>query len=109
MLYEVITIKFVYRDYPRADRGIGVDAAVAARCAGAQGRYWAMHDQLFSVGGRLDSGAFISFAKSIGLDRITSYNVCYTKLLRNRLTNSCWSRSESVDQGAPSARFAISS
>src|SRR5690349_4333403 len=26
-------IKFVYRDYPRADRGVGVEAAVAARCA----------------------------------------------------------------------------
>jgi protein-disulfide isomerase len=61
-------IKFVYRDYPRADRGVGVEAAVAARCAGAQGRYWAMHDQLFGAGGRLDSSAFKDFAKSVGLD-----------------------------------------
>ncbi len=29
-------VRFVYRDYPRADRGVGVEAAVAARCAGAQ-------------------------------------------------------------------------
>src|SRR5215813_6889582 len=63
-------IKFVYRDYPRADRGVGVEAAVAARCAGAQGRYWAMHDRLFSEGGRLDSGAFRSYAKAIGLDQV---------------------------------------
>ncbi len=61
-------VKFVYRDYPRADRGVGVDAAVAARCAGAQGRYWAMHDRLFGEGGRLDPAAFKGFAKSIGLD-----------------------------------------
>ena len=64
-------VKFVYRDYPRADRGVGVEAAVAARCAGAQGRYWAMHDRLFNEGGRLDSGAFKGFAKSIGLDPVT--------------------------------------
>jgi protein-disulfide isomerase len=62
-------VKFVYRDYPRADRGAGVEAAVAARCAGAQGRYWAMHDRLFTEGGRLESNAFKGFAKSIGLDQ----------------------------------------
>ena len=62
-------VRFVYRDYPRADRGVGVEAAVAARCAGAQGRYWAMHDRLFGEGGRLDSGSFKSAAKSMGLDQ----------------------------------------
>ena len=62
-------IRFVYRDYPRADRGVGVEAAVAARCAGAQGRYWAMHDRLFGEGSRLDSGGFKSFAKTLGLDQ----------------------------------------
>ncbi|HEU4684288.1 MAG TPA: thioredoxin domain-containing protein [Nitrospira sp.] len=69
-------VKFVYRDYPRADRGVGVDAAVAARCAGAQGRYWAMHDRLFSEGGRLDSSAFKHFAKSIGLDQ-AAFGRCF--------------------------------
>ena len=57
-------VKFVYRDYPRSDRGVGVEAAVAARCAGAQGRYWAMHDRLFGEGRRLDSGSFKRVAKS---------------------------------------------
>ncbi|NOT22364.1 MAG: thioredoxin domain-containing protein [Nitrospiraceae bacterium] len=61
-------VRFVYRDYPRADQGVGVDAAVAARCAGAQGRYWPMHDRLFSERGRLNSGLFKGYAKTIGLD-----------------------------------------
>jgi len=67
---ETGKLRFVYRDYPRADRGVGVEAAVAARCAGAQGQYWAMHDRLFGEGGRLDSGAFRSYAKAIGLDQV---------------------------------------
>jgi len=67
---ETGKLRFVYRDYPRADRGVGVEAAVAARCAGAQGRYWAMHDRLFGEGGRLDSAAFRSYAKAIGLDQV---------------------------------------
>jgi protein-disulfide isomerase len=66
---ETGKLRFVYRDYPRADRGAGVEAAVAARCAGAQGHYWAMHDRLFGEGGRLDSGAFRGYAKAIGLDQ----------------------------------------
>jgi protein-disulfide isomerase len=66
---ETGKVRFVYRDYPRADRGVGVDAAVAARCAGAQGRYWAMHDRLFSERSRLDSGLFKGYAKAMGLDQ----------------------------------------
>jgi protein-disulfide isomerase len=62
-------VRFVYRDYPRADRGVGVDAAVATRCAGAQGRYWQMHDRLFSERSRLDSGLFKGYAKAMGLDQ----------------------------------------
>ena len=62
-------VRFVYRDYPRADRGPGVDAAMAARCAGAQGQYWAMHDRLFSEGGQLDKQVYNRHAKTLGLDR----------------------------------------
>jgi protein-disulfide isomerase len=69
-------IKFVYRDYPRADRGVGVEAAVAARCAGAQGRYWAMHDRLFGEGSRLDSGSIKRVAKSVGLDAM-QFEKCF--------------------------------
>ena len=73
---ETGKVRFVYRDYPRADRGVGVEAAVAARCAGAQGRYWAMHDRLFGEGRRLDSGSFKSAAKSLGLDQ-TEFGKCF--------------------------------
>jgi protein-disulfide isomerase len=62
-------VRFVYRDYPRSDQGVGIEAAVAARCAGAQGRYWPMHDRLFSERGRLDPGSFKGFANGIGLDQ----------------------------------------
>lgn len=62
-------VRFVYRDYPRADQGVGVEAAVAARCAGAQGKYWPMHDRLFRQGGRPDAGSFKDYAKAIGLDQ----------------------------------------
>lgn len=72
---ETGKVRFVYRDYPRADQGPGVDAAIAARCAGDQGRYWAMHDRLFADGGRLDATTFDRHAKALGLDT-ASFSAC---------------------------------
>lgn len=60
-------VKFLYRDYPRADQGPGLDAALAARCAGGQGKYWAMHDRLFAEGGRIDLAVIQRHAVAIGL------------------------------------------
>jgi protein-disulfide isomerase len=68
-------VRFLYRDYPRADQGVGVAAALAARCAGEQGRYWAMHDRLFAQGPRLDASQFPQFARAIGL-KPDRYEAC---------------------------------
>jgi protein-disulfide isomerase len=62
-------VRFLYRDYPRADQGPGLDAAIAARCAGAQGHYWAMHDRLFAEGGRLGTAVYLRQAAAIGLNQ----------------------------------------
>lgn len=62
-------VRFLYKDYPRADQGPGIDAAMAARCAGAQGKYWAMHDRLFAAGGRLDKQVYLRHAIAISLDQ----------------------------------------
>ncbi|MGH7166485.1 MAG: DsbA family protein [Nitrospiraceae bacterium] len=62
-------VRFVYRDYPRASEGPGLEAALAARCAGDQGRYWQMHDRLFGSGGTLASPEFQRHAITLGLDR----------------------------------------
>lgn len=69
-------IRFLYRDYPRADQGPGVDAAVAARCAGAQGKYWGMHDRLFAEGGRLDPAVITRHAGAIGLNQ-PAFEKCF--------------------------------
>ena len=68
-------VKFLYRDYPRADQGPGLDAAMAARCAGDQGKYWAMHDRLFAEGGRLGQAVYLGHAAAIGLDR-AAFQAC---------------------------------
>lgn len=68
-------VRFFYKDYPRADQGPGVDAASAARCAGAQDKYWAMHDRLFAAGGRLDKQVYLRHAVALDLDQ-PSFEQC---------------------------------
>ena len=44
-------------------------AAVAAECAGAQGRFWEYHDLLFENQSRLDRDSLIAYAQQVGLTR----------------------------------------
>ncbi len=67
-------LRFVYRDFPRASQGPAVNAALAARCAGDQGRYWPMHDRLY--GARLELAEFQRQAATLGLD-VPVFTKCY--------------------------------
>ena len=68
-------LRFMYRDYPRANSGAGLDAAVAARCAGEQAQYWPMHDFLFGRAGRVTAGELRQQAKTLGL-RMDAFQTC---------------------------------
>lgn len=43
-------------------------AAEAAEAAGAQGRFWAMHDRLFAAGDALTREHLLRYAAELGLD-----------------------------------------
>jgi protein-disulfide isomerase len=61
-------IKFVYRDFPLLGKHEdALPAAVAASCAGDQGKYWEMHDMLFKAPSLKESD-FKSFAGNLKLD-----------------------------------------
>ena len=61
-------VRLVYRDFPRALSGPSVDTAMAARCAGEQGQYWAMHDRLFSSSNKFSSAQLRQQAEDLQLD-----------------------------------------
>ncbi|GJL67074.1 MAG: hypothetical protein NPIRA05_20450 [Nitrospirales bacterium] len=61
-------VRFVYRDFPRAPGGPGLQASQAARCAGAQDAYWPMHDRLFSSDQQFSPEQLTGYAKELGLD-----------------------------------------
>ena len=61
-------MRLVYRDFPRAPSGPSVDTAMAARCAGEQGQYWAMHDRLFSSSDKFSPAQLQKQAEDLQLD-----------------------------------------
>jgi protein-disulfide isomerase len=68
-------VRFAYRDYPRDEKGWGLVASHAARCAGEQGHYWDMHDRLFDEAGRLGTGVIMRIAKGLKLN-VDSFGTC---------------------------------
>ena len=69
-------VRLVYRDFPRALSGPSVDTALAARCAGEQGRYWAMHDRLFSSSDKFSPAELRQQAENLRLDA-KKFDACF--------------------------------
>src|SRR5262245_60944694 len=59
-------------------------AAVYAECAGQQGRFWEMHDLLFSDQKKLDPLELQGRAKTLGLD-IPKFGTCLSGDMRERV------------------------
>ncbi len=73
-------VRWRYRDYPLPMHPYARLAAHAAQCAGEQGKFWEMHDQLFSnhswaQTGRDPSRLFRDFARATGVD-LVRYDAC---------------------------------
>ena len=66
------TLRLEWRDFPYQGQE-SVNAALAARAAGEQGKFWEYHDLLYENQGSGNSGAFsddklLGFARELGLD-----------------------------------------
>lgn len=62
-------IRFVYRDFPLISiHPEAVPAAVAANCAGEQGKYYDFHNSIFSGDYGLSADAYKKYAADLGLD-----------------------------------------
>lgn len=62
-------MRFVYRHFPLASVHPHAErAAQAAEAAGAQGKFWQMHDTLFEHQDTLDDADLARFAGNLGLD-----------------------------------------
>lgn len=73
---ETGKIRYVVRDFPLGFHNQAKSAAVAARCAGQQGKYWAMLHELFVAQERLASDLYPELAKTLEL-KVDDFLVCF--------------------------------
>ena len=60
---------FVFRHFPMTTvHPLAEQAAEAAEAAGAQGKFWAMHETLFDNQQQLELPALLTYAHALGLD-----------------------------------------
>lgn len=68
-------VRFVFKDMPLPFHKHATKAAQAAHCAGDQGQFWTMHDQLFTDTRKLDEPNLIQHAMTLKLD-MPAFNTC---------------------------------
>jgi protein-disulfide isomerase len=62
-------VRLIFKDRPLAIHPGARAAHEAARCAGAQGRYWEYHDRLFTGQQAFGHENLLAHASALGLDR----------------------------------------
>lgn len=73
-------VRMAYVNFPLSMHQHAHEAAVAAMCAGAQGKFWPMHDSLFATQHAWEAkpsatASFDALASSVGVD-MTAYRAC---------------------------------
>ncbi len=61
-------LRVVMKEFPLGMHPMARPAAMAALAAGAQGKYWEMHDKLFANQRALDPASLEQYAREVGLD-----------------------------------------
>ncbi len=67
---ETGKIKYVFRDLPLSFHKQAFKAAEATHCAGAQGKFWEMHDALFQNQSALAPEQLATHAKTVGVNDV---------------------------------------
>jgi len=62
-------VRVVFRDFPLGFHKKAIPAAIAANCAGEQGKYWEVHNFLFENPDKLDTASVINSTAELGLDK----------------------------------------
>jgi protein-disulfide isomerase len=62
------TVKYVLKDFPLDFHEYAKPASLAARCAGEQGQYWAMHDAVFANKGEASDEVIVAVSREKKLD-----------------------------------------
>ena len=68
-------VAWIFKQFPIQSHPLGMPGAMATECAGDQGKFWEMSDEIFSNQETLAAEDFAVFAEDLGLD-IDTFNQC---------------------------------
>jgi len=98
-------VRVVFRDFPLSSiHPRATAAAVAARCAHDQGRFWEYHDRLFANSARLEERDLAQYATELGLDE-RRFAACIQDARAAALVATNLSSGESLGVSATPAFF----
>mgnify|MGYP001461290968 CR=1 FL=1 len=97
-------VKVIWKDAVSNDDFIGEKAALAARCAQQQGKFWEYHDLLFANQNKLTDQDLIDHAKTIGLNEI-DFKSCVS--LKKTATIIQASQNEAVAVGVDGTPYTV--
>jgi protein-disulfide isomerase len=95
-------VRFVYRHFPLTDvHPHALAAAEAAECAGAQGKFWEMHETLFEHQTHLDRKHLLRYADDLGLDMARVASELDDEIYRQRVLEHLAGGERSGVRGTP--------
>lgn len=106
---ETGQVRYLFKDFPLESHPNAQKAAEAARCAGVQGAYWAMHGRLFDAqrewaqrGQEEALEKFVRYAEELGLDA-TSFRDCLESgESGEQIRQDLWEGQQAGVRGTPS-------
>ncbi|HLZ38184.1 MAG TPA: Na+/H+ antiporter NhaA [Mycobacteriales bacterium] len=95
-------LRYVFRHLPLPDVHPHAElAAVAAEAAGVQGRFWEMHDLLFTHQDELEAEDLVGYAAALGLDVEQFVRALYDERHAKRIREDVTSAEASGARGTP--------
>jgi protein-disulfide isomerase len=73
---ETGKVKYVFFDFPLGNHKLAPKASEAAHCAGEQGKFWEMHDELFANQRALQPEQLPGYAEKVGVSDMTAFQEC---------------------------------
>lgn len=105
-------VRYVVKDFPLPSHPNASVAAEAARCAGAQGAYWSMHDLLFDAqkqwspqGPEQVVDTFVGYAQDLELDPVAFRQCLDSGEFGEQVRLDLWEGEQAGVQGTPSFRI----
>lgn len=95
-------VKYVVKDFPLDFHPQAKPAALAARCAGAQGKFWEMHDALFSRQALLGPPLFEQLAQELQLNQKEFQDCLTSGTFEKAVSSDIVSAQQAGIRGTPS-------